>query len=154
VNPEHEPDLDRAHALMMAVLDSECTDADRRELDGLLANRPDLAAAWARLQRVKEVTMGMDLAKPPEEVWDRYRRSVLHRTERTVAWVLIAVGGGILGATSLTLWIQSWLASDLPLFVKVAIGSVTVGVALLIVSILRERWHLSRHDPYSKEVER
>jgi hypothetical protein len=52
------------------------------------------------------------------------------------------------------LWIESWLASDLPFFVKVAMGSVMVGAALLIVSILRERWHLSKQDPYSREVER
>jgi anti-sigma factor RsiW len=154
VNPEHESDLDRAHALMMAALDGECTEVERRELDALIAGRPDLAADWARLQRVKEVTMTMDLARPPEEVWDRYRRSAGHRTERAVAWVLIAIGIGALAATSLWLWVESWLVSDLPVFVKMAMGSVMVGAALLIVSILRERWQLSKHDPYSKEVER
>ncbi|MBI4263093.1 MAG: hypothetical protein HY657_01845 [Acidobacteria bacterium] len=154
MNSADELDLDRAHALMMAVLDRECTDAERRELDALLATRPDLADDWSRLRRVKEVTMTMEIARPPEEVWDRYRRSALHRAERRIAWTLIAVGAGVLGATSLWLWIESWLASDLPLFVKVAMGSLMVGAALLIVSILRERWHLWTHDPYSREVER
>lgn len=147
-------DLDRAHELMMAVLDSECTDAERAEFAELLARRPDLAADWSRMQRVKEVTMTMGMARPPEEVWDRYRRTPFHRAERGIAWTMIAAGVGILGATSLWLWVESWLASDLPLFVKIAMGSVMVGAALLIVSILRERWQLSKHDPYSKEVER
>lgn len=146
--------LDRAHALMMAVLDNECTGDERVEFTELLARRPDLAADWSRIQRVKEVTMTMGMARPPEEAWDRYRRTPLHRAERGVAWTMIAAGVGILGATSLWLWIESWLASDLPLFVKIAMGSVMVGAALLIVSILRERWQLSKHDPYSKEVER
>ena len=154
MNPEQEPPLDRAHALMMAVLDGECTDADRRELDVLIASRPEVAADWARLQRVKEVTMTMDLARPPEEAWDRYRRTVLHRTERTIAWLLIGVGLGILAATSLWLWIESWLSSDLPLFVKIAMSAVMIGAALLLVSIVRERVYLFRRDPYSKEVER
>ena len=149
-----EVELDRAHALMMAALDGECTAGERRELDALLAERPELAADWNRLQRLKEVTMTMGVARPPEEAWDRYRRSTLHRTERSVAWVLIAVGGGVLAATSLWLWIESWLASDLPLFVKVAIGAVLVGGALLLVSVVRERWFLWRQDPYSREVER
>jgi anti-sigma factor RsiW len=149
-----EVDLDRAHALMMAALDGECTAGERRELDALLAERPELSADWNRLQRLKEVTMTMGVARPPEEAWDRYRRSALHRTERSVAWVLIAVGGGILAATSLWLWIESWLASDLPLFVKVALGAVLVGAALLLVSVVRERWFLWRQDPYSREVER
>jgi len=154
MNPADELDLDRAHALMMAALDGECTAEERRELDALLAGRADLAADWHRLQRLKEVTMTLDIARPPEEVWDRYRRSGLHRAERGVAWTLIAVGGGVLAATSLWLWIESWLASDLPLFVKVALGTVMVGAALLIVSVFRERWTLWRRDPYSKEVER
>jgi ferric-dicitrate binding protein FerR (iron transport regulator) len=147
-------DLDRAHDLMMAVLDGECTDDERREFDELLARRPDLAADWKRMQRLQEVTVTMGMARPSEEVWDRYRRTVLHRAERGIAWTLIAIGAGVLAATSLWLWIESWVASDLPLYVKGAIGAVMVGGALLIVSILRERWHLSRRDPYSREVER
>ena len=149
-----DPDLDRAHALMMAPLDDECSSAERQELDALLATRPELGADWSRLRRLKEVTMTMEIARPPEEVWDRYRRSGLHRAERGVAWALVAIGGGILAATSLWLWIESWLASDLPLFVKIALGSVMSGAALLLVSVLRERWVLSRRDPYSREVER
>ena len=154
MNGGDENPLDRAHVLMIAALDGECTEDERRELDALLAARPDLAADWSRLQRLKEVTMTIDIARPPEEVWDRYRRSGLHRAERGVAWTLIAIGGGVLAATALWLWIESWLTSDLPLFVKIAIGIVMVGGALLIVSIVRERWLLSRRDPYSREVER
>lgn len=147
-------DLDRAHALMMAALDNECTAGERLELEALLADRSDLAADWARLLRLKEVTVTMGMARPPEEAWDRYRRTALHRAERGVAWVLLAVGGGALAATSLWLWIASWLASDLPLFVKIALGGVTIGAALLVVSLVRERWFLARRDPYSREVER
>jgi ferric-dicitrate binding protein FerR (iron transport regulator) len=154
MKPADDLDLDRAHELMMAVLDGECSEAERREFDELLARRPDLAADWTRQQRLKEVTMTMGMARPPEEVWDRYRRTVLHRTERGIAWTLIAVGAGVLAATALWHWLESWMASGLPLFVKIASGAVTVGGALLIVSILRERWHLSRRDPYSREVER
>ena len=154
MTPSADPDLDRAHALMMAALDDECSNAERREFDALLAARPELAADWSRLRRLREVTMTLEIARPPEEIWDRYRRSALHRAERGLAWSLIAVGGGILAATSLWLWIESWLASDLPVLVKIALGAVMVGAALLVVSVVRERWVLSRRDPYSKEVER
>jgi anti-sigma factor RsiW len=154
MNPADDVDLDRAHELMMAVLDGECPDAERREFDELLARRADLAADWNRMQRLKEVTMTMEMARPSEEVWDRYRRTALHRAERGIAWTLIAAGAGVLAATSLWLWIESWVSSDLPLFVKIALASVMVGGALLLVSIVRERWHLSKRDPYSREVER
>jgi ferric-dicitrate binding protein FerR (iron transport regulator) len=154
MTPSGDQDLDHAHALMMAALDDECSSAERLELDALLAARPELAPDWSRLRRLKEVTMTLEIARPLEEEWDWYRRSGLHRAERGVGWTLIAVGGGVLAATSLWLWLESWLASDLPLFVKISLGSVMVGAALLLVSVLRERWVLSRRDPYSKEVER
>lgn len=152
MKPEDTLDLDRAHALMMAVLDGECTEADRRELDAHLARRPELHDEWNRLRRVKEVTMNMGLAAPPEEVWDRYRRSVLHRAERGIAWTLIAVGGAILGAVALWQGLEAWLAAELPPLIKLASGALMVGGALLLVSVIRERWTLSRRDPYSKGV--
>jgi ferric-dicitrate binding protein FerR (iron transport regulator) len=144
--------LDKVHALMMAALDGECTDADRRQLDAELALNPSLQAEWERLRRVKEVTMTIAVARPPEEVWDRYRSSVLHRTERGVAWFLIAVGAAVLGAVGLWKWIEAWLATDLRWEIKAASAALLIGVALLIVSVLRERWYLHRRDPYSKEV--
>lgn len=147
-----DSDLDRVHALMMAALDGECTDADRRQLDAELAHNPGLQAEWERLRRVKEVTMTIAVARPPEEVWDRYRSSVLHRTERGVAWFMIAVGAAVLGAVGLWKWIEAWLATDLRWEIKAASAALLIGVALLIVSVLRERWYLHRRDPYSKEV--
>ena len=154
MNRRDEFDLDRVHALMMAALDGESTDADRRELDAQLAHSPDLQAEWARLQRVKEVTMTIAVARPPEELWDRYRTSILHRTERGVAWFLIATGTAVLGAVGLWTWIEGWLATNLRWELKAASAAFLIGVALLIVSVLRERWHLHLRDPYSKEVQR
>jgi anti-sigma factor RsiW len=152
MNPVDDRDLDRAHALMMAVLDGEGTAADRHELEAALAREPHLQVEWDRLRRVKEVTMTFGIAQPPEEAWDRFQRSVPHRTERGIAWFLIAAGLAVLGAAALWAWIEKWIATDLPWVIKAASGALLLGVALLIVSVLRERWYLHRRDPYSKEV--
>ncbi len=71
-----------------------------------------------------------------------------------VAWTLIAVGAGILAVSALWAWIEAWLAADIPWLLKLASGALAVGIALLVVSVLRERWVLSRRDPYAKEIER
>jgi ferric-dicitrate binding protein FerR (iron transport regulator) len=152
MTPADEFDADRVHTLMMAALDGECSEADRRELDAQLAQRPDLRDEWRRLSRVKEVTMSMDVARPPEEVWDRFRVSVAHRSERGLAWTLIAAGGAILAAFAIVQWVEQWLAMDVPPVIKIASGAVVAGGALLLFSVVRERWVLSRRDPYSKEV--
>jgi anti-sigma factor RsiW len=154
MSPANEPDLDRTRALMMAALDSECSDDERRELDTHIAGRPELAAEWIRLKRVKEVTMSMEVTRPHEEVWDHYRRSVIHRAERGVAWTLIVAGVATLGARALWHWLEEWLAMDLPVVVKVASAALMAGAALLLVSIVRERWRLRHRDPYSKEIQR
>ena len=146
-------DRDGVHALMMAVLDGECTEAERRHLRALVAERPELEDEWDRLSRVKEITMTMGLRQPPEEFWDRYRESTLHRLERSVAWTLIAGGFAILAGWISWQWLTHWLAdADLPLVIRVAGVSLAAGFVLLFVSVVRERWVLHRRDPYSKEV--
>jgi anti-sigma factor RsiW len=140
--------------LMMAVLDGECGEAEQRELDALLAARPELADEWARLRRLKEVTVTMELRQPPEELWDRYRFSVLHRAERSVGWVLIVFGAAVLGIGALWRALAALFAgwSEIPLEVRVGGMALFAGAVVLIVSILRERWTLHRRDPYSREV--
>jgi len=154
VTPSDDLPLDRAHALMMAALDGECSAEERGELERLLAGHPELSAEWNRLRRLKEVTVTMGLRQPPEEVWDRYRASVLHRTERSIAWILIVLGAAALGGTAFWLWLEAWLASDVPLVAKVASVALIAGGVLLAVSVIRERLFLHRRDPYSKEVTR
>lgn len=148
---ERELDLDRVHTLMMAALDGECSESERRELDIHLSARPELAAEWTRLKRVKDLTTSIEVAQPPAEVWDRFRRSPFHRTERSIAWTLIASGGAVLSVAALWAWATAWLASRPPLWITLAAGAVVSGFVVLIASIVRERWHLHRRDPY-KEV--
>ena len=152
----HDPEIDRVHALMMAALDGECSDAERQQLDTLLAAQPELADEWNRLRRLKEVTVTMDLRQPPQEVWDSYRTSVLHRSERSVAWTLILFGAAVLGIgarwRALAAMVAQW--DEIPLEVRVGGVALAVGAVLLVASILRERWMLHRRDPYSKEITR
>jgi anti-sigma factor RsiW len=152
--PDHDVELERAHALMMAVLDGECGETERRELDALLAARPELADEWSRLRRLKEVTVTMELRQPPQEVWDRYRASVLHRSERSVAWILILLGAAVLAIGALWRALAALFAgwSEIPLEVRIGGTALAAGAVILIVSLLRERWVLSRRDPYSREI--
>ena len=146
--------LERARGLMMAALDEELDAAQQHELDALLEADPELREEWERLQRVKEVTREMQLRKPPEEVWGIYWTSVYNRLERGVGWILLSLGATVLlvfGGWELT---QALLAdTDLPPLVKLAVFAVVAGLAVLGVSVAREKWFVSRRDPY-RGVER
>ncbi len=145
-------DLDRVHALMMGALDEESTPAERAALDEALERFPELAAEYERLRRVKEVTTAMRVRQPPEEIWDRFRVSPVHRIERSVAWTLLLAGLAVLAAWWLWHAIPAFLGSDMPLLLKSAIAASCIGGVMLLASVIRERWVLWRRDPYSKEV--
>lgn len=148
-------DRERAHALMMAVIDGESTAADERELDELVATSPDLGAELARLRRVKEVTTTMTLWQPPAEIWDDYWRSVYNRTERGIAWLLVALGGIVVGAWAVWQALEGLLENDsLPLYVRIGVFTVALGFVILAFSVVREKFFMRRRDPYEKEVTR
>ncbi len=151
----HDVDRERARALMMAAIDGECSPSERRELDALAAESPELAAEWRRMTRVKEVTTGMSLQSVPEEVWDGYWTSVYRRTERGIAWILISAGAIVLGAYALWEAAASLFAdTDTPLFIRMAIVGISVGAGILVLSVIREKFFTHRHDPYQREIVR
>ena len=143
---------ERARYLMMAALDGELPDADRGELDELLADA-ELSAEWERLSRVKEVTETMSYREPPEEVWENYWTSVYHRVERGIGWVLVSLGSLILFGWWAWGWVHEVLAdTGLPGFVKLAIFAVAMGGAILFVSVVREKFFVRRKDRYGEVV--
>ena len=148
-------DRERARTLMMAALDDEISDAERSELKTLIAAAPDLDAEWRRLARVKEVTGGLTLQPLPEEMWDRYWASVYVRVERGLAWILVSAGAIVLTAYAVWRAVSAFLAdTGEPLFVRVSIAAVAVGGTILLLSVAREKFWLSRRDPYEKEITR
>lgn len=147
------PDVERAHALMMAALDGEATAEERGELEGMLVRHPELGPEWERLRRVKEVTTEMTLRQPPQEVWDSYWASVYRRTERGLAWMLVSFGAAILigwGAWHAALALMA--DPDLPLVIKAAVFALALGGAILVVSLVREKLFVRRRDPYKEVV--
>jgi ferric-dicitrate binding protein FerR (iron transport regulator) len=146
-------DRDRAHALMMAALDGEASAADRQELEALLDGSAELTAEWRRFERLKEVTTGMRLQQPPEEVWDRYWTTTYRRAERRLGWLLLVAGSLVLAGYWIWHAVEAFLAdTGAPLFLRAAIAAIAIGALILVVSVVREKIFTARRDPYQKEV--
>jgi anti-sigma factor RsiW len=148
---------ERAQALMMAALDGEIPAAERAELDELLASEPELAHEWRRFARLKEVTAGMRLKHPPEEIWDRYWVSTYRRAERGLAWILLSAGAIVLAAywawqAAGALLDQLMEDANTPVAIRLAIAAVIVGAVILAVSVIREKIFTNRRDPYQREI--
>lgn len=148
------PGLERQVELMMRALDDELTVEERAEFNSWLAREPESLEEWKRLSRAREVMMGMKLRNPPEEVWDGYWTSVYSRVERGVAWLLVSVGAIIVGGWAIWKWIEALLHDTaMPAPVRYSMIALFVGLLILLVSVARHRFNVSKSDPY-KDIQR
>jgi ferric-dicitrate binding protein FerR (iron transport regulator) len=140
---------------MMAALDAEISAAERDELEAALASHPDLSAEWRRFVRLKEVTGTMAAEEPPREIWDGYWQSTYRRSERALAWILVSAGATILVAFGVWHAVQVLLGdTSIPVLVRLGLAALGAGLAILAVSVLREKMFTARRDPYQKEIVR
>lgn len=140
--------------LMMAVLDTEATEAQRRELEARLEADPELRAEWERMNRLEEVTAMVRRRTPPEETWDTYWDGVYRRLERGIGWILVSLGAVVAGTWALWTAVEDILTdAGLPVVVKGALLALVAGGLLLLVSVAREKLFVWKSDPY-KDVQR
>jgi ferric-dicitrate binding protein FerR (iron transport regulator) len=142
-------EISRAAALMMQALDGEISEAQKAELEALIESDDLLQAEWERLSRVKDTAGRMKLTQPPDELWEEFMDSVYRRVERGIGWILLSIGAIVLISYGLWQGIQNLIGDvTLPWYVKGGVLALLVGIVVLIVSIIREKFFVFRDDPY------
>ena len=145
--------LDRTKELLMRALDNELSPEERSELDLLLADDPNLRAERERLGRLKEVTGEMKLRNPPEQMWDDYWNSAYSRMERGIGWILVSFGVIVVGGWGTWQFVTELIAdTEMPPLIKAGILAGSLGLVILIVSVLRQRLFVRKTDPYKDIV--
>ncbi|MEC8833372.1 MAG: hypothetical protein VYC07_01625 [Pseudomonadota bacterium] len=71
------------------------------------------------------------------------------RSTSSIGWLLLIGGIVIVGGVAIFEWIYT---PDVPLMVKLIVGAVYLGLALLLISVLRQRLIERKTDKY-KDVE-
>ena len=146
--------VDRACELLMRALDGEISKEQSAELEELMRSDEVLRAEWNDLIRVKEQTAALELRKPPDDLWEDYMDSVYRRVERGIGWILLSVGAVVV--FSYVLWqIIEELIGDvtIPWYVKGGVLALLVGIVVLAVSVIREKYFVFKDDPY-RDVQR
>lgn len=139
--------------LMTKALDGMLTREEQKEFEELMRANAAFRREWESLKSIKEVTVTMKLKRPPDETWDRYWAGVYARLERGIAWLLISVGAAVLLALAgYHAVINMMEDQSTPLSIKLAVGAVVLGVAVLLVSVLREKWFIRKTDKYREIV--
>jgi hypothetical protein len=145
---------ERFEALVTAAVDGELDEGGRRQLEEILAGSPELRREMADQLKVKEVVGTMRFARQPEEIWDDYRRTLAHRLERGVGWILFTVGAALLvGYGGYLALMELFKDEDVSLVIKAGVLASLLGLAVLLGSVIRERLFLRKRERYD-EVER
>ena len=140
--------------LLSGYVDSELTPAEEESLKGHLSHCSDCRDDLMELRNIEGVTEVMKNETLPDAFWDTYWLSVYNRLERGLGWILLSVGAALLLGFGAFHFVTDFLLKDeAPLIVRVGTALGMLGLALLTISLIRERIRSWRHDPY-KEVKR
>ena len=140
--------------LMMAYLDDELNDEQKRAFEAHLASCGDCARDLEEFRKLKQMTDCVALAEPEDRVWDEYWNHLYNRIERGTGWILFSVAAIALliygGFELVETIIEDRTVSILA---KVGVLALVGGLAVLFVSVLRERIYFWGRDRY-KDVRR
>ncbi len=131
----------------MRLLDGELTAEEEAAYQAHVRECDDCRRELASLGRVVGLVDELKLRIPDDEFWEGYWESVYRRSERGAGFILL-----IAGAVAL-LGLGLYRAVTSPRFLTVegiSIALVLIGLAVLFISVARERYHESRNDPYRK----
>lgn len=138
----------------MKSLDGEITPEEQRLLDQHLEECASCRREMESFKKLKQETGAMKEHLIPDLAWEDYWHRLYNRLERGLSWILISLGAVILlvygGYQAVTEIIQT---TDMPVVVKWGMLALMAGIALLLVSVIREKLLLRKHDKY-KEVRR
>ena len=135
----------------MRYIDGEMADHERASFEKHLASCEPCRTMLNDMAALKEVTRSMKIADLPETVWDTYWTRIYNRIERSVAWFMFILGSLIVVGYSLYRAVTDPNVSTIT-----GLGAVLVivGLAILFLSVLREKLAVNKVDKYISEVKR
>jgi predicted anti-sigma-YlaC factor YlaD len=140
--------------LMMAYLDNELNEEQRRAFEAHLASCSECAKDMKEFCRLKQMTDNVAFVEPEDRIWEQYWGSVYNRIERGTGWILFSVAAIaflIYGGFEL---IKNIIEDPtIRILMKVGLLALLGGLAILFVSVLRERVFFWTRDRY-KDVRR
>lgn len=139
---------------MMAYLDNELSDEKKQAFEAHLASCPVCAAEMEAFKKLKQITDDVALVEPEDRLWQEYWGGVYNRIERGIGWVVFSVAGILLliygGFTAIEKVIDD---PSVGVLLKVGLLALLAGLAILFVSVVRERIYFWSRDRY-KDVRR
>ncbi len=140
--------------LMMGYLDNELSAESRRRFEEHVAGCPECAEELKEFKRLKAITDEVTLVEPEDRMWQDYWSGVYNRIERGVGWIVFSVAAILLTVYGGFRAIEAIIRDPkVEMLFKAGLLALLVGLAILFVSVLRERIYFWKRDRY-KDVRR
>jgi predicted anti-sigma-YlaC factor YlaD len=135
--------------LLMGYLDNELTDEQRNRFEEHLAGCPECADELEQFRKLKAITDEVTLVEPEDKLWQDYWAGVYNRIERGIGWIVFSVAAIILTIYGGFRLIEDIIKDNtIGMLLKVGLLTLIVGLAILLVSVLRERIYFWKKDRY------
>jgi len=139
---------------MMGYLDNELSDEQRRGFEEHLSGCSECASELEEFKKLKAITDEVTLAEPEDRMWQEYWGGIYNRIERGAGWIIFSVAGILLIIYGGFKAIEELIKDPkIETTLKAGLLVLIVGLAILFVSVLRERLYFWKKDRY-KDVRR
>ncbi len=140
--------------LMMGYLDDELDDAQKQSFEDHLASCQDCSGELEGFRELKQITDQVALVEPEDKIWQDYWSGIYNRVERRIGWILFSAAAILLLIYGGFRLIEALIKDPtVDIILKAGLLAIIAGLAVLFVSVLRERIHFWKRDRY-KDVRR
>ncbi len=140
--------------LMMGYLDNELSDEQKRQFEEHLDGCSECTDELEEFRKLKAITDEVTLVEPEDRIWQDYWSGIYNRIERSVGWIVFSVAAILLAIYGGFKLIEELIKdATIGMLLKAGLLALIVGLAILFVSVLRERLYFWQRDRY-KNVRR
>ena len=135
--------------LMMGYLDNELSNEQKNRFEEHLAGCPECAGELKEFQKLKAITDEVTLVEPEDQIWQDYWTGIYNRIERDLGWIIFSVSAIILAIYGGFKLIEEIITdATVGILLKIGLIALIMGLAILFVSVLRERIYFWSKDRY------
>lgn len=135
--------------LMMGYLDDELSVEQRGRFEEHLAQCDECSMELEEFRKLKAITDEVALVEPEDRLWEDYWGSIYNRIERGIGWIVMSLAGILLLIYGGFKMIEEIIKDPkVEMTLKIGLLGLIAGLAIMFVSVLRERLYFWKKDRY------
>ncbi len=135
--------------IMMGYLDNELNNEQKHQFEEHLTGCSECKAELKEFRKLKAITDEVTLVEPEDKIWQDYWSGVYNRIERSLGWIVFSVSAILLVIYGGFKLIEEIITdATTGILLKAGLLALIAGLAILLVSVFRERLHFWQKDRY------